>query len=145
MSNIPQKFGSAADPTLKAVVESYTQDAAVIGREGASDLNRIRQQGQANQAQTDAINQRRENSVNAYEAHRQQLNQNDAANDQHNANIDWQSKINQDYILDRSTIRDTGDTVHATGSNSLADALVKSNPNQLEYVPNQQLIRGVDY
>ena len=145
MSNIPQKFGSAADPTLKAVVESYTQDAAVIGREGASDLNRIRQQGQANQAQTDAINQRREDSANAYEAHRQQLNQNDAANDQHNANIDWQSKINQDYILDRSTIRDTGDTVHATGSNSLADALVKSNPNQLEYVPNRQLIRGVDY
>jgi len=145
MSNIPQKYGSAVDPTLKAVVESYTQDAAVIGREGAADLNRIQQQGRANQAQTDAINQRRENSANAYEAHRQQLNQNDAANDQHNAEIDWQSKINQNYILDRSVIRDTADTVHATASNNLAEALVKSNPNQLEYVPNQQLIRGVDY
>ena len=145
MSNIPQKYGSAVDPTLIAVVQSYSQDAAVIGREGAADLSRIHQQGLANQAQTDAINQRRENSANAYEAHRQQLNQNDAVNDQHNANIDWQSKINQDYILDRSVIRDTGDTVHATASNSLADALVKSNPNKLEYVPNQQLIRGVDY
>jgi hypothetical protein len=145
MSNIPQKYGTAADPTLKAVVESYTQDAAVVGREGASDLNRIHQQGLANQAQTDAINQRRENSASSFEAHRQQLNQNDAVNDSHNAEIDWQSKINQDYILDRSVIRDTGDTVHATGSNSLADALVKSNPNKLEYVPNQQLIRGVDY
>lgn len=145
MSNIPQKYGSAVDPTLKAVVESYSQDAAVIGREGAADLTRIQQQGRANQAQSDAINQRRENSANAYEAHRQQLNQNDAVNDQHNANIDWQSKINQDYILDRSVIRDTAETVHATASNNLADALVKSNPNQLEYVPNQQLIRGVDY
>ena len=145
MSNIPAKNGSAVDPTLKAVVESYTQDAAVIGREGAADLTRIHQQGVANQAQTDAINQRRENSANAYEAHRQQLNQNDAVNDQHNANIDWQSKINQDYILDRSTIRDTSDTVHATTGNSLADALVRSNPNQLEYVPNQQLVRGTDY
>jgi hypothetical protein len=131
MSNIPQKYGSAVDPTLKAVVESYSQNAAVIGQEGQADLNRIRAQGAANQAQADAINQRRESSA--------------AANDQHNADIDWQSKINQDYILDRSVIRDTGDTVHATASNSLADALVKSNPTKLEYVPNQQLIRGVDY
>ena len=145
MSNIPQKYGSAADPTLKAVVESYSQDAAVIGREGAADLNRIHQQGLANQAQTDAINQRRENSANSYEAHRQQLNQNDAANDSHNAEIDWQSKINQDYILDRSVIRDSPETVHALAGNDLADALVRSNPTKLEYVPNQQLIRGVDY
>jgi len=145
MSNIPQKYGNAAEPTLKAVTESYTQNAKVIATEGASDLRRIQQQGQANQAQTDAINQRRENSANAYEAHRQQLNQNDAVNSQHNADIDWQSKINQDYILDRSVIRDTADTVHATTGNNLAEALVKSNPNQLEYVPNQQLVQGVDY
>jgi hypothetical protein len=145
MSNIPAKYGTAVDPTLKAVVESYSQDAAVIGREGASDLNRIHQQGLANQAQTDAINQRRESSNQAYDSHMQTLKQNDAVNDQHNADLDWQSKINQDYILDRSVIRDTGDTVHATTGNSLAEALVKSNPNQLEYVPNQQLVRGTDY
>jgi hypothetical protein len=145
MSNIPQKYGTAADPTLKAVVESYTQDAAVVGREGAADLNRIHQQGLANQAQTDAINQRRENSANAFEAHRQQLNRNDAVNDDHNAEIDWQSKINQDYILDRSVIRDSPETFHALAGNDLADALVKSNPTTLEYVPNQELIRGRDY
>ena len=145
MSNIPQKYGSAVDPTLKAVVESYTQDAAVIGREGAADLNRIHQQGLANQAQTDAINQRRENSANAYEAHRQQLNQNDAVNDSHDAEIDWQSKINQDYILDRSVIRDSPETFHALAGNDLADLLVRSNPTTLEYVPNQELIRGRDY
>jgi hypothetical protein len=145
MSNIPQKYGSAADPTLKAVVESYTQNAKVIASEGASDLNRIHQQGLANQAQTEAINSRRENSTKAYDSHMQTLKQNDAVNDQHNADIDWQSKINQDYILDRSVIRDTADTVHATTGNSLAEALVKSNPNQLEYVPNQQLVRGADY
>lgn len=145
MSNIPAKYGTAVDPTLKAVVESYSQDAKVIASEGASDLNRIHQQGVANQAQTDAINQRREASNQAYDSHMQTLKQNDAVNDQHNADLDWQSKINQDYILDRSVIRDTGDTVHATTGNSLAEALVKSNPNQLEYVPNQQLVRGTDY
>jgi hypothetical protein len=42
-------------------------------------------------------------------------------------------------------LRDSNDTVHATMGNRLADALVKSNPTQLEYVPNQQLIQGVDY
>jgi hypothetical protein len=145
MSNIPQKYGTAVDPTLKAVVESYTQNAKVIASEGASDLNRIHQQGLANQAQTDAINNRREASTKAYDSHMQTLKQNDAVNDQHSADLDWQSKINQDYILDRSVIRDTGDTVHATTGNSLAEALVKSNPNQLEYVPNQQLVRGADY
>ena len=145
MSNIPEKYGTATDPTLKAVVESYTQDAAVVGREGAADLNRIHQQGLANQAQADAINQRRENSANAYEAHRQESNRNDAVSDDHNAEIDWQSKINQDYILDRSTIRDSPETFHLHAGNDLADALVQSNPTKLEYVPNQELIRGRDY
>lgn len=144
-SNIPQQFAPQGQPTLKAVVESYRQDSKVISAESAADMERIRQQGLANQRQTEAINERRDSSAKAYEDHRQQLNRNDAVNDQHNADIDWQSKINQDYILDRSVIRDTGDTVHATLGNNLADALVKSNPNQLEYVPNQQLIRGTDY
>jgi len=144
-SNIPQKYGTATDPTLKAVVESYSQDASVIAREGAADLARIHQQGLANEAQADAINKRREASSQSFDNHMQQLKQNDAVNDQHNADLDWQSKINQNYILDRSVIRDSADTAHGTFGNNLADALVKSNPNQLEYVPNQQLVRGVDY
>ena len=93
----------------------------------------------------DAANARREASNQSYEAQRRQFNQNVSAIDQHNADIDWQSKINQNYILDRSVIRDSADTVHATGGNNLADALVRSNPTKLEYVPNQQLIQGVDY
>ena len=145
MSNIPQKYGSATDPTLKAVVESYSQDANVIAREGAGDLERIRKQAAANQQQYEDINNRREANKQGFDNHMQALNQNERANDQHNADIDWQSKITQDYILDRSVIRDTDETFHATTGNNLADALVKSNPNKLEYVPNQELIRGVDY
>jgi hypothetical protein len=145
MSNIPQKFGSAVDPTLKAVVESYSQDANVIAKEGATDLERIHRQGEANQRQYEEINNRREANKQGFDNHMQALNANDRANDQHNADIDWQSKITQDYILDRSVIRDTDETFHATTGNNLAEALVKSNPNKLEYVPNQELIRGVDY
>jgi len=127
------------------VVESYSQDASVIAREGAGDLERIRKQAAANQQQYEDINNRREANKQGFDNHMQALNQNERANDQHNADIDWQSKITQDYILDRSVIRDTDETFHATTGNNLADALVKSNPNKLEYVPNQELIRGVDY
>jgi hypothetical protein len=145
MSNIPHKYGSAVDPTLKAVVESYSQDARVIASEGAADLERIHRQGEANQRQYEGIVQRREGNKQSFDSHMQTLDANSRANDQHNADIDWQSKITQNYILDRSVIRDNDETFHATMGNNLADALVKSNPNQLEYVPNQQLIRGVDY
>lgn len=144
-SNVPVQYAEAESPTMLAMIRSYSQDARVIGQEGAAALNRIQQQGLANQAQTDAINARREASNQSYEAQRQQFNQNRSDFEQHNADIDWQSKINQDYILDRSVIRDTDDTVHATLGNNLADNLVRNNPNKLEYVPNQQLVQGVDY
>ena len=144
-SNIPIQYAEAEEATLLAVIHSYSQDANVIAREGRADLGRIQEDGRRAQIQVDAANARREASNQAYEAHNQQLNQNRSAFDQHNADIDWQSKINQDYILDRSVIRDTADTVHATTGNNLADALVRSNPNKLEYVPNQQLVQGVDY
>jgi hypothetical protein len=144
-SNIPIQYADAENATLMEMLHSYSQDKSVIAREGATDLARIAAQGRANQAQADAINDRREKSAQSYEQHRRLLNANDAAMEQHNAEIDWQSKINQDYILDRSVIRDTGDHWHATTGNSLAEALVQGNPNQLEYVPNQELVRGVDY
>jgi len=145
MSNIPKQYAAQGKATLKAVVESYHQDSQVISAESAGDMERIRQQGLRNEEQTKAIDARRESSKQGFENHMKTLDANDRANDQHNAEIDWQSKINQNYILDRSVIRDSDDTVHATMGNRLADALVTSNPNQLEYVPNQQLIQGVDY
>jgi hypothetical protein len=107
-------------------------------------MNGIKAASERSRIEADAANARRETNNQAYEQQRQQSN-NSSGFDQHNADIDWQSKINQDYILDRSVIRDTADTVHATTGNNLADALVKSNPNKLEYVPNQELLRGKDY
>lgn len=145
MSYLPEKNAEQENATLMAVIHSYSQDAKVIGREGQADLERIHQDGERAKIQVDAANQRREASTQAFDGHMQQLKQQDSAFEQHMGNIDWQSKISQDYILDRSNIRDTADTVHATTGNGLADMLVKSNPNKLEYIPNQQLIQGVDY
>ena len=126
MTNIPVQYANSEQATMLAAIRSYSQDRNVIAREGASDLERIRQQGIANQAQADAINGRREASARSFEDHMQTLKQNDAVNDEHMANIDWQSKITQDYILDRSIVHDLQEDGTATTSNRFADALVKA-------------------
>ncbi len=145
MTNIPVQYADSEQATMLAAIRSYSQDRNVIAREGASDLERIRQQGIANQAQADAINGRREASAKSIEDHMQTLKQNDAVNDEHMANIDWQSKITQDYILDRSIVHDLQEDGTATTSNRFADALVKANPNRFEILPNSQMIQGRDY
>ncbi len=131
MTNIPVQYFDAENATMLAVIKSYSQNAQVIGREGAADLARIHQQALANQAQADAINQRRESNAQAF--------------DTHMANLDWQSKVTQDYILDRSVVKATDFDGTATVSNKFADSLVKANPNKFEIVPNAQLIQGRDY
>jgi hypothetical protein len=145
MSNIPQKYADLEADTLKAVVASYRRNESVISAENAAVMDRIRQQAIANQQQADTINANREANKQSFDNHMQSLRQNDADNDQHMANIDWQSKITQDYILDRSVVKDVEYDERATVGNRFADSLVKSNPNRFEIVQNQDLIRGRDY
>ena len=145
MSNIPQKYADSEAATLKAVVASYRRNESVISAENAAVMERIRQQGIANEQQAKAINANREANKQSFDNHMQSLRQNDAANDQHMANIDWQSKITQDYILDRSVVKDVDSDDRATVGNRFADSLVKSNPNRFEIVQNQDLIQGRDY
>jgi hypothetical protein len=144
-SNIPVKYVDAETPTLMAVIKSYSQDAQVIGREGAADLARVHADGERARIQADAINARREQSNQAYDSHMQDLKRNDSDFDQHMGNIDWSSKITQDYILDRSVVKDNDYDETATANNKFADSLVKANPNRFEIVQNQDLIRGRDY
>ena len=145
MSNIPQKYADSEAPTLKAVVASYRRNEGVISAENAAVMDRIRQQGIRNEQQARDINANREANKQSFDNHMQTLRQNDAENDQHMANIDWQSKITQDYILDRSVVKDIEYDDRATVGNRFADSLVKSNPNRFEIVQNQDLIRGRDY
>ncbi len=141
-SNIPEQYADAENATLMAVIHSYRQDAKVIGQESAGDMARIQAVAEQVKIQVKAADDRRVASSQAYEAHSQQLRDNDKAQDDHMANIDWQSKVTQDYILDRSVVRDTEDDAHGTTSNKFADFLVKANPNRFEIVQNQDLIRG---
>ena len=145
MSNIPQKYADSEAATLKAVVASYRRNEGVISAENAAVMDRIRQQAIANQQQADTLNANREANKQSFDNHMQDLRQSDAENDQHMANIDWQSKITQDYILDRSVVKEVDTDDRATVGNRFADSLVKSNPNHFEIVQNQDLIRGRDY
>lgn len=145
MSNIPQKYADSEAATLRAVVASYRRNEGVISAENAAVMERIRQQGVANEQQAKALNANREANKQSFDNHMQALKQNDAENDQHMGNIDWQSKITQDYILDRSVVKDVEYDDRATVGNRFADSLVKSNPNRFEIVQNQDLIRGRDY
>jgi hypothetical protein len=145
MSNIPQKYADSEAATLKAVVASYRRNEGVISSENAAVMERIRQQGVANEQQAKAINANREANKQSFDNHMQTLKQNDAENDQHMANIDWQSKITQDYILDRSVVKDVEYDDRATVGNRFADSLVQSNPNRFEIVQNRDLIQGRDY
>jgi predicted GNAT family acetyltransferase len=145
MSNIPQKYADTEAATLRAVVASYRRNEGVISAENAAVMERIRQQGVANEQQAKTINENREANKQSFDNHMQSLHQNDAQNDEHMGNIDWQSKITQDYILDRSVVKDVENDDRATVGNRFADSLVKANPNRFEIVQNQDLIRGRDY
>ena len=59
--------------------------------------------------------------------------------------LDWSSKVTQNYILDRSVVKDNEWDERGTVGNRFADSLVKANPDRFEIVPNQEMIRGRDY
>ena len=53
--------------------------------------------------------------------------------------------MNQDYILDRSVVRDNELSERGTVTNNYADSLVRANPDRFHIVANQDLLRGKDY
>ena len=55
------------------------------------------------------------------------------------------SKSFQEYTLDQSVIVDKNTGEHATAWNQTAEFLVKADPNRFQYVPNKDLLKGVDY
>ena len=144
-SNLPERYAEQEAATMTAVINSYSQDRRVIAQESAGDMGRIHQAGVIADIHAKAANDRFTASKQGFEGHMQDLNQRSGDFDQHMGNIDWSSKITQDYILDRSVVRDTEYDAHATVGNKFADALVKGNPDRFEIVPNQELIRGIDY
>jgi hypothetical protein len=130
-SNIPERFADEENATMMAVIQSYKQNTQMIAQLQQGVMNRIQADAARANAQAAAINARRESSTAAF--------------NQHMDNLDRSSKINQDYILDRSVVRDNQNAERGTVSNSYADSLVRNNPERFQIVANQDLIKGKDY
>jgi hypothetical protein len=127
----PDKVATEEWPTLLAIANSEKQNGAVIQAQTQQEINRIHQIGENAKRQADA-------------AH--------ASNDAHNASVEAQwdsnarmSKSFQEYTLDQSVIVDKNTGEHKTEWNQKADFLVKADPNRFQYVPKQDLLKGVDY
>jgi hypothetical protein len=130
-SNIPERIADEENATMMAVIQSYKQNAQMIAQLQQGVMNRIQADAARANAQAAALDARRESNTAAF--------------NQHMDNLDRSSKINQDYILDRSVVRDSQNAERGTVSNSYADSLVRNNPERFQIVANQDLIKGKDY
>lgn len=127
----PDKVATEEWPTLLAIANSENQNSAVIQAQTQQAINQIHQIGEDAKKRSDAQH---------------------AANDAHNAAVEKQwdenakmSKSFQEYTLDQAVIVDNTTGAHATTWNQTADWLVKADPNRFQYVPRQDLLKGVDY
>jgi hypothetical protein len=128
---VPQQLAQKEWPTMKAILASYRQNGQVI------------------QAQTNQVIA----NINATaDANRKIADERSRENDQHNRDVEarWddQAKANkafENYTLDRSVVQDNDIPAHGTFDYPTADALVKSDPTRFQYVPTQDLLKGIDY
>jgi hypothetical protein len=132
-SNAPESVFESVNPTIMAMVHSYSQDRNVIGREQQTVLNGIKAAGERSKQQAADADARRVGSAQAY--------------DQHMDNIDRQSKAFQNYQFDSSQLQvtDGSQAYRGTVTNGTAAALVQADPNHFQIVQSQNFIKGVDY
>jgi hypothetical protein len=127
----PQGSAAREQPTLKAIYDSYTMDGQVVAQEYAGDQRRSREAG--NNARIQA------NNAHAAEDARS------ASFQAHMDNIDRFSKSFQNYQLDQTELQDNGQNARGAVPNSLADALLKANPDRFQAVPTQNFLKGTDF
>jgi hypothetical protein len=129
--NVPKALADEEWPTMRAMAASYRQNGQVIQAQTNQVIAQIHARGEANTKLAEARS---------------------AANDAHNAAVEqrWddqakQNKAFENYTLDRSVVQDNEQSARGTFSYPTADALVKSDPSRYQYVPTQDLLKGVDY
>jgi hypothetical protein len=102
-----------------------------VAQEFAADQGRSRQAG----------NNARIQANNAHAAEDAQS----ASFQAHLDNIDRFSKSFQNYQLDQTELQDNYNGTRGAVPNSLADALIKANPDQFRNVPTQDFLKGTDF
>jgi hypothetical protein len=144
-SNLPEGLVEKESSTLLAVIHSYQPNSQVMGQLQQGAMNRVHADAARANQQAAALNARREASNAAFDQHMSTLNAQSQSFNAHMDNLDRSSKITQDYILDRSVVRDSENGDRATVSNGYADSLVRANPDRYQVVPSQSLLAGKDY
>jgi hypothetical protein len=144
-SNIPSALAEAEDPTLKAILRSYSQDGRVIARETNQVIAGIHANARAAQSRANAQSAANDAHNRAFDQHMKDLDSNATASDAHMDSLDRSSKSFQNYQLDREVIQDNDRSERGTVGNGYGDALVKANPDRFQYVKQQDFIKGVDY
>lgn len=127
----PQSSAPQEQPTLKAIYDSYSINGQVVANEYAGDARRSIAAGNNARAQA--------NSAHAVEDARS------ASFQAHMDNIDRFSKSFQNYQLDQTELQDNNQNARGAVPNSLADALIKADPDRFEAVPTPNFLKGVDF
>lgn len=127
----PQASAVQEQPTLKAIYDSYSMNGQVVAQQFAGDAARSRAAGNAARVQA--------NNAHAAEDARS------ASFQAHMDNIDRFSKSFQNYQLDQTELQDNDHNARGAVPNSLADALVKSNPNRFQTVATGDFLKGADF
>jgi hypothetical protein len=127
----PQSSAGQEQPTLKAIYDSYSINGQVVASEYAGDERRSRAAGEAARIQANNAHAAEDAQSASYQAHMD--------------NIDRFSKSFQNYQLDQTELQDNDQNARGAVPNSLADALIKANPDRFQAVPTQDFLKGTDF
>jgi hypothetical protein len=148
--------------TANAIMASYKPDMhraqAIANAQSAPIIAQMQQTYQAHQQALMSFTQSQIARTQQIGANaRAQMQSTEAANqqewagfDQQESNISRQGQAFSNYLLDQSVVQNnnvggTGMVGHATLWNTQANALVQSNPNKYEFVPEQNYWAGTDF
>jgi len=127
----PQSSAAQEQPTLKAIYDSYSINGQVVASEYAGDAARSRAAGNNARIQANNAHAAEDAQSASYQAHMD--------------NIDRFSKSFQNYQLDQTELQDNNHNARGAVPNSLADALIKANPDRFQAVPTQDFLKGTDF
>jgi hypothetical protein len=151
---VPNALADQEKSTMQAIVHSYNANQQVMNQETAAGIAKVNANTQGlireSQAQVDRIHQIGADATSRMKATEASNQAQWAGFEQNEGNISRQGQGFSNYLLDQSVVQNnnvggTGMVGHATQWNSVADALVQSNPKKYEIVNTPNYWQGVDY
>ncbi len=132
---VPNAVAAQQGNTALAMRDSFQPNQAVIDemarRIAAPGIAQIHEIGRQAAQQAAQADRNRIDSRNAFEAH--------------NDRIDHQGAVFSNLMRDESVVLDNTGNTHGNVSNSVADQMVRNDPNRYSIVENRDYWKGVDY